>query len=62
MAGIGAGVVSTLATQKYGRHLAVEVLKVGYEMKDGAESLMAEAKGLAAEARSEAKGKKAASK
>jgi len=63
MASVGVGVVSTLAFKKYGRPLAVEVLKVGYEVKDSAESLMADAHDMASEARAEAKSKsKSASK
>jgi hypothetical protein len=59
MPGIGVGVAAAIAAQRYARPLAVETIRLGFQVKDGTQRIWndarAAASGLAEEARKDPK-------
>jgi len=56
LAGLGAGVLSSMVFQKFGRPLIVGTLKLGYEAKDSTMRVFEDARRMATDVRDEARG------
>lgn len=55
LVGVGVGVLTAVAAKKYARPLAVETLRLGFQVKDGTEKVWSEAREAASGMAEEAK-------
>lgn len=55
LVGVGVGVLTAVAAKKYARPLAVETLRLGFQVKDGTEKVWTEARDAASGLTEEAK-------
>ncbi len=62
LAGLGAGVLSTVVFKKFGRPLIVGTLKLGYEAKDSTMGVFEDARRMATDVRDEARSEATESK